>query len=51
MTSKDIYAKLELTQKGADLLNEGAYKYFSPEIVFFKTDEETQKPITNMLVG
>lgn len=47
----DLYAKLELTQKGADLLNEGAYRYFSPEIVFFKTDEETGKPITNMLVG
>lgn len=47
----DLYAKLELTQKGADLLNEGAYKYFSPEIVFFKTDEETGNPITNMLVG
>jgi hypothetical protein len=51
VTENDLFAKLELTQKGADLLNEGAYRYFSPEIVFFKTDEETGKPITNMLVG
>ncbi len=51
MTEEDLFAKLELTQKGADLLNEGAYRYFSPEIVFYKTDEETGKPITNMLVG
>ena len=51
VTENDLFAKLELTQKGADLLNEGAYRYFSPEIVFYKTDEETGKPITNMLVG
>lgn len=51
VTENDLFAKLELTQKGADLLNEGAYKYFSPEIVFYKIDEETGKPITNMLVG
>lgn len=51
VTEDDLFAKLELTQKGADLLNEGAYRYFSPEIVFYKTDEETGKPITNMLVG
>lgn len=51
VTTEDLFAKLELTQKGADLLNEGAYKYFSPEIVFYKIDEETGKPITNMLVG
>jgi hypothetical protein len=51
VTEEDLFAKLELTQKGADLLNEGAYRYFSPEIVFYKTDEETGKPITNMLVG
>lgn len=51
VTENDLFAKLELTQRGADLLNEGAYKYFSPEIVFYKTDDETGKPITNMLVG
>lgn len=51
VSPQDLYAKLELTQKGADLLNEGAYKYFSPEIVFYKQDEESGKPITNMLVG
>jgi len=51
VTENDLFAKLELTQKGADLLNEGAYRYFSPEIVFYKNDDETGKPITNMLVG
>jgi len=51
VTEGDLFAKLELTKRGADLLNEGAYRYFSPEIVFYKTDEETGKPITNMLVG
>lgn len=45
------YAKIELTKKGADLLNEGAYKYFSPEICFHKTDEESGDLITNLLVG
>lgn len=46
-----LFASLELTKKGAELLNEGAYKYFSPEIVFKKQDEETGKIITNLLIG
>lgn len=45
------FAKIELTQKGAELLNEGAYKYFSPEISFRKVDEETGKPQRNLLLG
>lgn len=47
----DLFADVELTKKGADLLNEGAYKYFSPEIVFHKEDEETGKPQRNLLIG
>lgn len=48
---KAAFAKIELTKKGADLLNEGAYRYFSPEICFHKTDEETGDTISNLLVG
>lgn len=44
-------AKIELTQKGADLLNEGAYKYFSPEIAFVHTDEESGEKLRNLLLG
>ncbi len=47
----DLFADVELTQKGADLLNEGAYKYFSPEIIFHKVDEETGDPQSNLLIG
>ncbi len=46
-----LFASIELTKKGADLLTEGAYKYFSPEIVFKKIDEETGKSISNLLIG
>lgn len=49
--NETLFASLELTKKGAELLNEGAYKYFSPEIVFKKQDEETGKIITNLLIG
>lgn len=48
---KTLFATIELTKKGASLINEGAYKYFSPEIVFRKQDEETWKQINNLLVG
>lgn len=44
------YALLKLTKKGAELLTEGAYKYFSPEIVFQKKDEETWKIQKNLLL-
>jgi NACalpha-BTF3-like transcription factor len=46
-----LFATVELTKKGAELLTEGAYKYFSPEIVFKKMDEETGKLQTNLLIG
>lgn len=49
--NKTCFAKIELTKKGADLLNEGAYKYFSPEICFYKVDEETGKQMSNLLIG
>jgi hypothetical protein len=45
-----LFAVLKLTKKGAELLTEGAYKYFSPEIVFSKTDEETWKIQKNLLL-
>ena len=46
-----LFAKIKLTKKGADLLTEGAYAYFSPEVFSKKRDEETGKTITNLLVG
>lgn len=46
-----VFAKLTLTAKGAKLLSEGAYRYFSPELIFKKKDEETGKTITNLLIG
>lgn len=46
-----LFATIELTKKGADLLSQGAYKYFSPEIIFNKTDEETGKNLKNLLIG
>ncbi len=46
-----LFATLELTKKGAELLNEWAYKYFSPEIIFKKVDEETWKMQSNLLIG
>ncbi len=46
-----LFATIELTKKGAELLTEGAYKYFSPEIVLKKIDEETGKLQTNLLIG
>lgn len=47
----DLFAEVELTQRGADLLNEGAYKYFSPEIVFHRIDEESGESQSNLLNG
>lgn len=47
----DLFATIELTKKGAELMTEGAYKYFSPEIVFKKTDEETWQVQKNLLIG
>jgi len=49
--NQSAFAKIELTQKGANLLNEGAYKYFSPEIQFSHTDDETGEQHRNLLIG
>lgn len=46
-----LYAKLELTKAWADLLTQWAYKYFSPEIIMKKVDEESGEVITNLLIG
>ena len=46
-----LFATLELTKRGAELLTEGAYKYFSPEIIFKKVDEESGEQVKNLLVG
>lgn len=47
----NLFAKIELTKRGAELINEGAYKYFSPELIFSKIDEESWKSIKNLLIG
>lgn len=46
-----LFAVLELTAKGAELLNEGAYRYFSPEFITKKVDEESGETIFNLLTG
>jgi len=46
-----LFATIELTKKGAEVMTEGAYKYFSPEIVFNKKDEETGEITRNLLLG
>jgi phage I-like protein len=46
-----LFAKIELTQLGAEKLARGEYKYFSPEIIWQTTDDETGEPITNLLIG
>ncbi len=46
-----LYATIELTRQGAEILTQGLYKYFSPEIYFTKIDEETGKIVKNLLVG
>ena len=49
-TPDSLWATIELTQHGADLLSKGMYKYFSAEIVRKDVDEETGKEIKNLLV-
>lgn len=46
-----LYANIELTPFWAEKLSKWQYKYFSPEIIFYKTDEETGEEIKNLLVG
>jgi len=48
--SDALFATIELTKMGADLISQWAYKYFSPELIFNKKDEETWKIIKNLLV-
>ena len=38
-----LFAKIKLNRKGSELLTDGAYKYFSPEFIFTKVDEESGK--------
>ena len=45
-----LYATIKLTQQWAELLTKGLYKYFSPEIVWEKKDEESWKKIKNLLI-
>lgn len=47
----NLFAKVELTQAGADKINAGSYKYYSPEIAFQWTHEETGETISNILIG
>jgi hypothetical protein len=46
-----LFAKIELTAKGAELVNQGAYRYFSPEYINEYVDEETGELVTNLLLG
>ena len=50
-TGENLFADIEVTKKGADLLNEGAYRYFSPEIAFEYEDPETGNEYSNLLLG
>lgn len=49
--SDALFAKVKLTKLGAELLTQGAYRYFSPEIAFEYTDDETGEKLNNLLVG
>lgn len=46
-----LFATIELTKEGADILSRGLYKYFSPEIIFDGYDEEQKKEVKNVLIG
>ena len=46
-----LYADIELTRLGANLLTQGAYLYFSPEFFRLYKDEKTGKIYRNLLVG
>jgi len=46
-----LFATIELTKMGAELVSKWAYKYFSPEIIFNSKDPETGEKIKNLLVG
>jgi len=46
-----LWAIVEWTKKGKKLLEEKAYKYFSPEFYSLYEDPETHKTYSNVLVG
>lgn len=46
-----LYATVEWTSKGKELLLEGAYKYFSPEYYTVYEDPATHRKYKNVLVG
>ena len=46
-----LFAVIELNNAGAQSLTRGDYRYFSPELVFKKVDEESGDVIENMLLG
>lgn len=47
----DLWATIELTEYGAEILRKWTYKYFSPEIVRNDVDEETGQEIKDLLIG
>jgi phage I-like protein len=49
--AKGLYAVVEWTERGKELLMEKAYKYFSPEFYEVYEDPETHEKYTNVLVG
>lgn len=46
-----VFATVEWTKEGLELVKSGAYKYFSPELFFSFRDEESGETIQNLLVG
>lgn len=46
-----LWAKVEWTEEGKQLLSQKAYKYFSPEFYRTYEDPETHEVYTNVLVG
>lgn len=46
-----LMATIEWTSRGAQLVAEKAYRYFSPELTFETTDDETGETIRNLLLG
>ncbi len=46
-----LWALVEWTERGRKLLEERAYKYFSPEFYTIYEDPETRKVLKNVLVG
>lgn len=45
-----LFAVIEWTKEGVELIKTGVYRYFSPELHFIFQDEETGKQIKNVLV-